>query len=96
MNNLFRNRRFVTSLILMCIIWLPFFFLAGVSQNTDQNVVNTANRGMSANILQTITATPIPPEYLANRDQTIGIVVGGIILILIVIIGTLSTIRRKK
>ena len=39
------------------------------------------------------TPTPFPPELIANREQTNGIIAGTILLLLIVIIGTLSGIR---
>jgi hypothetical protein len=41
------------------------------------------------------TATPIPPEFIENREQTNGIIAGTIILLLIVIIGTLSGLRAR-
>ena len=82
----------------MIVVWLPFFFLAGTTKPVVTGVSISQSRGGIAlkNIADSISPTPLPPEYLANRDQTIGILVGGMILIMIVIIGTLSTIRRKK
>ena len=41
-------------------------------------------------------ATPLPEEWLENRDQTNGIVFGSIILILIVLISTTSVIRTRN
>lgn len=40
--------------------------------------------------------TPIPQEYLANATQTNGIVLGSVILILIVVIGTLGVMLREN
>lgn len=40
------------------------------------------------------THTPLPPEYLTNADQTVGIAFFGMILVLIVIIGTAIFIPR--
>lgn len=40
-------------------------------------------------------ATPIPAEYLATSDQTDGIVLGSVVLVLIVIIGTFAVMQRK-
>lgn len=42
------------------------------------------------------TPTPIPPELLANREQTIGIVLGGIVLVLIIVGGTASVMRGSR
>lgn len=39
--------------------------------------------------------TPIPAEFLANATQTNGIVLGAVILILIIVIGTLSVMLRE-
>jgi hypothetical protein len=41
-------------------------------------------------------SSPDPNEILRNREQTNGIVAGGIILVLIIVGGTLSVIRQKK
>lgn len=40
--------------------------------------------------------TPIPQEYLTNATQTNGIVLGSVILILIVVIGTLGVMLREN
>ena len=40
--------------------------------------------------------TPIPQEFLANATQTNGIVLGSVILILIVVIGTLGVMLREN
>ncbi|MCL4559941.1 MAG: hypothetical protein M1281_04910 [Chloroflexi bacterium] len=43
-----------------------------------------------------ITPTPtIDPVLVANQSQTNGVIVGGVFLVLIIIGGTLITIRRK-
>ncbi|HWQ05132.1 MAG TPA: hypothetical protein VN452_07235 [Longilinea sp.] len=39
--------------------------------------------------------TPIPAEYLATNDQTDGIVLGSVVLVLIVIVGTFAVMQRK-
>jgi hypothetical protein len=41
------------------------------------------------------TPEALPEEWLENVDQTDGIILGGIILVLIIVIGTFSVIRRK-
>jgi CDP-diglyceride synthetase len=40
-------------------------------------------------------ATLVPPEYQTNYKQTIGILLGGIVLVIVVLIGTLAVIRKK-
>jgi hypothetical protein len=44
----------------------------------------------------TPTATPIPEEWANNVEQTTGIVIGGVILTLIIIGGTLHTISVNR
>lgn len=44
----------------------------------------------------TPTATPLPEEFLANREQTIGIVIGTIVLVFIVIGGSLLGIWARR
>ena len=39
--------------------------------------------------------TPIPVEYLATNDQTDGIVLGSVVLVLIVVVGTFAVMQRK-
>ena len=43
-----------------------------------------------------VEATPFPPELLANREQTFGITIGSVALVIIVVIGTLIGIRWRK
>ncbi len=42
------------------------------------------------------TPTPIPEELLANREQTFGIVLGAVFLVLIVIGGTVGGIAAQR
>ncbi len=44
----------------------------------------------------TSLATPLPEEWISNARQTDGIALGGTILVLIVVIGTLSVIMGKN
>lgn len=44
----------------------------------------------------TALATPLPQEWISNARQTDGIALGGTILVLIVVIGTLSVILGKN
>lgn len=42
------------------------------------------------------TPTPLPAEYLANSDQTSGILLGVVVLAIIIIVGTLGVIIRNR
>lgn len=42
------------------------------------------------------TPTPIPSDYIQTADQTAGIILGSIVLVLIVLVGTLGVLRRKN
>ena len=42
------------------------------------------------------TRTPLPPEYLQNADQTIGITLAGAILVAIVIVGALMFMPKYE
>ncbi len=44
----------------------------------------------------TRTPTSLPEEWLENHNQTDGVVFAGVILVLIVVVGTLTTISRKE
>jgi hypothetical protein len=42
------------------------------------------------------TGTPLPPDWVNNAQETNSIVVGAIILVLIVLVGTLTSVRARK
>ena len=42
------------------------------------------------------TPTPFPPELVANREQTNGIILGTVVLVLIIIGGPLAGIRTRS
>ena len=42
------------------------------------------------------TRTPLPPEYLYNADQTIGVALAGAILVAIVVVGALMFMPRHE
>jgi hypothetical protein len=48
-------------------------------------------------VSETITAaaTPLPEEWVKNAHQTDGVALGGTILVMIVIVGTLGVLMRK-
>jgi hypothetical protein len=44
----------------------------------------------------TATRTPLPPEFLANREQTFGIIIGTVVLVILVIGGSLVGIWTRR
>jgi hypothetical protein len=44
----------------------------------------------------TLTPTQIPAEFLSTPDQTSGIICGSVVLVLIVVGGTVTVLRRKN
>lgn len=42
-----------------------------------------------------VAPTPIPEEWATNREMGTGIVMGAVALVLIIVVGTLRSIRRK-
>lgn len=44
----------------------------------------------------TPTRTPLPPELLANREQTIGIIIGTVVLVILVLGGSLAGIWSRR
>jgi hypothetical protein len=42
------------------------------------------------------TPTPLPQEWYSTPDQTTGIILGVSVLLLVILIGTLSTLRRMN
>jgi|WetSurMetagenome_2_1015567.scaffolds.fasta_scaffold146398_2 hypothetical protein len=87
----FRNFRPQAWLI---IIFVVFFVIASAWKPFSahsQNPTPTTNP-----ILVSPTPSLDPNEILKNRDQTNGVVAGGVILVLIIVGGTLSVIRQKK
>jgi len=66
-----------------------------LSATLSQNLLITPPQQLSPTDARP-SATPLPPELIANREQTNGIVAGTIILLLIVIVGTVSGIRARQ
>ena len=42
------------------------------------------------------TGTPLPPDWVNNAQQTDSIIIGAVILVLVVLIGTLASVRARK
>lgn len=55
----------------------------------------TASPEQPGAVQATRTATPVPAEWYTNRDMANGIVLGAVALVLIIVGGTLSVIRKK-
>lgn len=65
--------------------------------DTIVSTVSTAAPQASNTVIQpTPTKTPLPPEYLQNYDDTNGVVVGTVMLVVIILLGTLSGIRVRR
>lgn len=55
----------------------------------------TATPGQNGMVTLVPTATSVPAEWFTNREMANGIVLGAVALVLIIVGGTLSVIRRK-
>jgi len=44
----------------------------------------------------TPTVTSVSQEVIHNRDQTVGIVIGGVVMVVVVLAGTLLVIGRRE
>lgn len=72
--------------------------VSGMAPTETERITRiTATPQPSATIIQpTPTKTPLPPEYLENYDDTNGVVVGTIMLVVIILLGTISGIRLRR
>ncbi|MCE1253835.1 MAG: hypothetical protein LWX83_09830 [Anaerolineae bacterium] len=93
--NRFNVRSVITTLLMILLItivvlWNPIEFRAQrpASQAPNPQSLTNANS-------QTI-ATTLPTDITEYREQTNGIVLGSVIMVIIVIGGTLSVIQRKS
>jgi hypothetical protein len=98
MSNRFKNSlkfiRHVYPQVWLIFIFIVFFVIASALKPvTKQQSTPTPAPVLLAT---TPSSSPNPNEILSNREQTNGIVAGGIILVLIIVGGTLSVIRQKK
>jgi len=73
-------------LLLAMIAWSAYFSHVTVNSNPPTPTLTSLPN----------EATPLPIEWQENAHQTNGIVLGGVILVLIVVGGTLSTILRRQ
>ena len=91
------NRRMRPNILVAVLLIGPLIFLflsspqnegASLQQNISATVIATAT--------QETTENAYPPEIIENPEQTNGIVMAGILLVLIILGGTVSFIRRKN
>ena len=81
----------IVIIVLAGVVWLTTRE-PSVEQEVETQIMIDATSGLP---IMAATPTPIPPELLANREQTIGIVLGGVVLVLIIVVGTTSVITRN-
>jgi hypothetical protein len=101
LKKIMRSNSLILTRIVMIGLLLLIVTIAWDSQSHPSQVLaqNNAPEKLTATpIANTIegTATPFPAEYITNQDQTIGIALGGVLLVVIILGGTMSTVRRKK
>lgn len=84
------------SIIAVCIIFIVIFFgnEPKTSDAAFQSQVGLTSEATQAMIV-TPTTTPFPPELIANKEQTFGILLMGIILVSIIVISSFIGIRRN-
>ena len=86
-----------SSILVAVLLIGPLFFLP-LSSSQNEGI----NFHQDIPATNTITATPeitenaYPPELIENQEQTNGIVLAGILLVLIIVGGTAGYIRRKN
>lgn len=88
------NRRTLI-LLIIALVFLGALSLAEPLPRADKYSYANLTPTPSAEALQAGMPTPLPQEYLENANQTNGILLGGVILVLIVVLGTLSALRQK-
>jgi cbb3-type cytochrome oxidase subunit 3 len=78
------------TILFVLILFLVIVFI------TFPSSVESQYSNMPMQINTTPTITPLPEEWLQNAHQTDGIALGGTILVLIILIGTISALFRKN
>ena len=94
------QQRSVWSLIILLFL-LGFMTLsAAVSPDTPTYIPKTTalqtETVLATDTIAPPTETPTPKPFEENPEQTNGIVLGGVLLVLIIVGGTVSIIRRKE
>lgn len=88
------NRRTLV-LLIIALLFLGALSLAEPLPRADKYSYANLTPTPFPEALESGAPTPLPQEYLENADQTNGILLGGTILVLIVVFGTLSALRRQ-
>jgi hypothetical protein len=81
-------------LIVILAVLTTAFIILLISQPAESMV--SGDRSRSVALVEASQSTPLPNEILQNREQTNGVIFGGVILVLIIVGGTLSMIGRKN
>ncbi len=83
-------------LLIIALVFLGALSLAEPLPRADKYSYANLTPTPSAEALEAGMPTQLPQEYLENAHQTNGILLGGVILVLIVVVGTLSALRQKQ
>lgn len=88
----------ITIVVFALILTDPFQILTLDSKDVQH--LKSAKMEGAAMILPTLTPLPenypkLPREFFENENQTNGIILGGTILVLIIVIGTLISIKNE-
>ena len=99
----------IVFIFILLLAWTAPFPAAGQSGRAGSNRASSENIRVAfsaaAGTAQEITPTPenqrptatqLPPEYLNNGNQTIGITLAAAVLVLIVVFGVLSFMPRNE
>ncbi len=73
----------IASVVFACFIFLAFFY----------SPLPAASPVAATPARQTVSATPIPEEWVENARLTEGTIVGGILLVLIILFGTFRSLH---
>ncbi len=86
------------ALVVVMIIFLTLMILNEVTYKNPAAATPTPSVIATTVVMEegegTITPTPLPQEWLENSELTTGIVLGGVLLVLIIFVGSLGAIRR--
>ncbi len=87
--------------MILCVIFAVIAFamflapLAGAPTQAQGYYQSATLAATPAAATVTPTNTPLPPEFIANSQQTIGITFAGAVLVLIVVIGVFVFLPKK-
>jgi len=83
---------------LLAVLFLAIFITVNMAFFPWQSEAISGTRGMVINAPtpEVLPPTALPEDIARNREQTNGIVFGGVILVLIIVGGTFSVIGKKN